>query len=405
MSAIQKLPDIETVLLLATAQRPNEAAIEDIRKAVTRIGNWDHFLERAFETNLAPLLYKSLREIKNTGIPGFVLQALKDYRRKIVFHTMQLYTGLEKIGLLLNAAEIEFIPLKGMMLAEVIYKDISLRQISDIDLLVKRSQVERCKELLVAAGWSCEESVKLKETDSNLFDHAHPYKFTNGVAVIELHQHIHSGWSGYFVEINDYWKRSTSMPFLKGSASFLSPADLLQHLCLHLYQHLQSREIKISSFYDIKLVIDHYRNTIDWIELRDTCLNYGCLQQVQTVLYIAKAYWYADVPAVIFESIAATVYEQAERLFLERLGDPYRKKADSINSIITIKQISSAKGIWNKFIILIGALFPSRKFMVKRYCAKQPSLVYFYYIRRINTAVWQLFLFSWTKIKDRLQGA
>ena len=100
MSAIQKLPDIETVLLLATAQRPNEAAIEDIRKAVTRIGNWDHFLERAFETNLAPLLYKSLREIKNTGIPGFVLQALKDYRRKIVFHNMQLYTGLEKIGVI-----------------------------------------------------------------------------------------------------------------------------------------------------------------------------------------------------------------------------------------------------------------------------------------------------------------
>ncbi len=402
MSATQKLSDIEIVLLWAAARHPGEAALRDIQKAVTRISNWDHFLDRAFETNLAPLVYKSLSGMENTGIPGVVLQTLKNYQRKIVIHNMQLYTELEQVGLLLNTAAIDFIPLKGMMLAEVVYQDISLRQISDIDLLVKGTQVERCKDLLIQAGWTCKEVVKLKETGSNLFNHAHPYKFIKGIAIIELHQHVHSGWSDYLINIDDYWDRAVSKPFLKGFASFLDPTDLLQHLCLHLYKHLQIDETKISSFYDIKLVIDHYRNIIDWEKFRKTSLNYGCHQQVLTVLFLTRTYWLADVPPAITECITTTEREQAKRLFLDRLRDPYGKKNENARSIITIRQLSSAKGVGNKLTMLLSAAFPSKKFMIQRYQIRQPSLVYFYYLGRVYTGIRQLFLFSWKKVKDGL---
>src|SRR6185503_8502263 len=70
-------------------------------------------------------------------------------------HTNLLLTG-ELIKLLdsLDARGIPVIPLKGPTLAVRAYGDIGLRQFSDLDVLVRQSDVSRIQALLIENGFT-----------------------------------------------------------------------------------------------------------------------------------------------------------------------------------------------------------------------------------------------------------
>jgi len=385
----------EQLLLLVAKKRVftgDENA--EIRSRIDQITDWDYFLKRAFETNLAPLIKRGFAKIPNLPIPEAVLQALKSYQQKIIVHNLQLYKALEDVGLALNTAGIDFIPLKGMMLAEIVYGDIGLRQTSDIDLLVRHEKVGPCKDLLIRLGWTCKAIVWKNQDETNV-KIAHPYVFRKGNVVIELHQHIHNYGTTYTVDIEDYWNRASSLNFLKGKAAFLYPADLLQHLCLHTYKHLKGKEIKISSFVDFAEVINYYKNSINWEQLRFNSIRYGCLSEVQGILAIAKKYWDAEVPDTFLNDYVTDDLLLTEELFLQKLHKPF----DENFSIHGFKQRLKVDNGRKRFKTLYEDIFPSKKFMINRYTIKYPSAVYFYYIYRWGTISGKIIKFIGWKLK------
>ena len=367
----------QLLLLLAKKREFKDDEKAEIRSRIAKITDWDYFLKRSFETNLAPLIKRGFAKSSNLSIPEDVLQALKTYQQKIIVHNLQLYKALEDVGLALNKAAIDFIPLKGMMLAEIVYGDVGLRQTSDIDLLVKHEKVEACKDVLIHLGWTCK-AVVWKNQDETNVKKAHPYVFRKGNAVIELHQHIHNYGMTYTVDIREYWDRANSLNFLKGKAYFLYPADLLQHLCLHTYKHLKGKEIKISSFVDFAEVINYYKDLIHWEQLRLNSIRYGCLPEVQGILAIAKKYWDAAVPDDFLNDCVTDDLILTEELFLQKLHKPF---VENFN-IYAFKQRLKAGNGRNSLKTLYEDIFPSKKFMINRYAIKHSISVYFYYIYR-----------------------
>lgn len=389
----------EDQLLVLISKRRVLTATDQVKaiKLCSKIKDWDYFIEKAIETNLAPLAKRGFLQI-NFELPENVSKFLKQYQQKIILHNVQLYQAMEDVGKVLNQHEIDFLPLKGMMLGEVVYNDISLRQISDIDLLVRKTDVETCKKLLVESGWDCKQLLWKSEEETGLH-HAHPYKFSKGVAVIELHQHIHDQSVRYKIDIEEYWERSKRSFFLKDYASFLSPEDLLQHLCVHAYKHLRSTEIKISSFVDFSEVINFYGNEIDWDKLLSTSIQYDCLSEVQAILTISKKYWDANVPDSILRSYSNTDSDFIEQLFLARLNDPFGKRNTEEYGVRIFGERWKANNQGNQIKNLLNDLFPSKKFMQYRYKITNSSLVYFYYPYRWWIILQNIILFIWWKLK------
>ena len=115
---------------------------EDIKHKIEEILNealdWDYILDCSIKQGISPLFYWNLRKISNgKDVPYEVMKSLEKIYYSNLARNMILYDELGKILKAFKKAGIDTIVLKGAFLAEEIYKNIGLRPMSDIDLLIK----------------------------------------------------------------------------------------------------------------------------------------------------------------------------------------------------------------------------------------------------------------------------
>lgn len=396
---LNSLKKEEQLLLSACQLNSDEETLHKIEVLTAGITDWKYFMERAVGTYTAPLLHKNFSRLSNKNtIPASVLSTLKDNYNNTLAHNIRLYDDFKKVTSFFNQAAINFIPLKGIMLAEVVYKDIGLRHLSDIDILVRNKDVEKAKDIILSMGWSLM---------GNRNTTVHPYSFVKGNSVLELHDKIYSetqhvGRITFQMNIEDYWSRAVKV----ANGMCLNPSDLVQHLCIHLIKHFYFYELKITAFCDIKEVIKHYGEQIDWKLLRDSSIKYDCLTEIQKILFLCKKYWGANVSDVILEDNKRGVDKELEKTFLNFFRGNIREIAYNLSykNIPSINRIYQVKGLNNKLKYLLHGIFPSRKYIISRYRVKFKWMIYLYYIKRIGIGLLKLIPILFTKMLNLLHS-
>src|SRR5581483_7707204 len=104
------------------------------------IDDWNRLVLVAEAHGLAPLVYSHLA---TSGLP-VPLNALRSLRGLYIRHrkAARIRTRvLEQILSEFDDAEVECLVLKGAALAHLIYPDVALRPMGDLDLLVKGDQL------------------------------------------------------------------------------------------------------------------------------------------------------------------------------------------------------------------------------------------------------------------------
>jgi hypothetical protein len=145
-------PELEFVLRYA---RPRPSAAElGHAAALLRSGvRWDRLVQLAGWHRMLPLLHATLHALGWDGVPDEVREEL----RRVFVTNAQLSlrctrTLLELLAEL-EAAGIPALPYKGPALAAQVYGSLALRQVGDLDVLVRRGDVLRARELLFARGY------------------------------------------------------------------------------------------------------------------------------------------------------------------------------------------------------------------------------------------------------------
>lgn len=114
---------------------------------------WDALAEAAEYHGLAPILYHTLDSACPELIPENVARRLHDcYRdsaKRNVLLTARLFALLDAF----EAKSIAVVPLKGPLLAELLYPDPVLRPFSDLDLLIGEHDVPGALDLLEQEGY------------------------------------------------------------------------------------------------------------------------------------------------------------------------------------------------------------------------------------------------------------
>lgn len=182
---------------------------------------------------LLSLLYKNLQA---RGVDDPLMPKLKGiYRYNWVKNQRLLFFT----STLLDSFECEHIPvmvLKGLPLTLLAYKDLGLRFMNDIDMLVPPEKAVHAIKCLVNSGFT-PKLKPLKEYGSSwvkAFVRHHPYCTWINSDGMELDLH----WSLTYDTfergiIESLWKRALLFEIHGRKAKTLDPADMLVHVCRH----------------------------------------------------------------------------------------------------------------------------------------------------------------------------
>ena len=104
--------------------------------------DWEVFLEQAVHHRVYPVIYQKFKQVDEELIPSHIVQTL-NRKYKNTFHMLYLSAEMERINKLCNENEIRMIFLKGPVLSQDLYGDISLRTSCDLDVLIPMQNLEK----------------------------------------------------------------------------------------------------------------------------------------------------------------------------------------------------------------------------------------------------------------------
>ncbi|MFQ5933775.1 MAG: nucleotidyltransferase family protein, partial [Dehalococcoidia bacterium] len=223
--------------------------------------DWPGLLEQADRHGIVPLLYHHLQGITDVVIPEAALTELAHRSRKCLVWNLCLHR--EQVSLLeeFNQAGIPVTPLKGFLLADMLYGDLALRPMCDIDLLVRPEDVAKGEQALLRAGYI--RSLP-PEHDADLYHYAYTKDCEGGASVIvELHWDLAKSHAAR-LDVREVW-RSGSRGTWEGQEIWtMALPDLFLYLCLHAVKDgLGSLRVLL----DIALTIEHFGKILPWEEL------------------------------------------------------------------------------------------------------------------------------------------
>ncbi|MGA7933574.1 MAG: nucleotidyltransferase family protein, partial [Kovacikia sp.] len=145
-------PEQKLLLCCARTHIDRETS-ERIKILLSKNLNWQYLFQIAQHHAITPLLYWNLKTVCPETVPPDRLQKLRDFfhfnsQRNLIF-------AQELIGLmqLFTDQNISALPYKGIILAASAYGNLALRQMADLDILVREKDLSRAMDLLRSRGY------------------------------------------------------------------------------------------------------------------------------------------------------------------------------------------------------------------------------------------------------------
>ncbi len=370
------LTPTDQLLLSSVKIQPTSGELERMNQLIPHITNWDELAQMAIDRGMAPLLYKKLGLLSSASmIPDPAKQKLQGAYYRTLSRSMVLYDAFRKAAEAITAAGIQVVALKGIYLSEWLYKDIGLRQFSDIDLLVKKEDGEKCLEILAGLGYKeSGSSVSAMIAKESGQIHYTP-RVLNGVS-IEIHTSLDRIKNGRQLNPELLIEKSEPVIIYNVSINTLQFYDLIIHLNIHLDKHFKEGQANFTGFIDIANLLSMHENELDWNTLKARCDDYKCEETVFKYLMLISKYFNAPVPDKIIENYAPKLTINDENLFIDYL---HGYVGTSYGASTHIENFHKIEGWMKKIRYLFLVVFPTKAYMVEGYQMKNPHLYWLYY--------------------------
>ena len=297
--------------------RHDDACDTGVRMRDLPSQTWEGILEVALAHGVAPLLHRALQSSGTlTAIPDHIRECMEENRRAIAFANLRNLGELGRIAQALRERNIPVIVLKGLHLAELVYRDISLRPMVDLDLLVPSVQRRTAMMILREQGYKFEEStlehgfehMPLDAVES-LLDRKYHVGMIHGELgiAVEIHWNLADPLHPYSPPIEDIW--NSAVPARVGGTDTLvmSPEYLLLHVCAHLaYNHVFAFSLR--ALCDVVEILCAYP-ALDWTATVERGRRYGWRRGVAVALQLAKDELGAAVSEEALSSISGSALE------------------------------------------------------------------------------------------------
>ena len=225
--------------------------------------DWEYLFLLARRHSVVPLLYLQLQRHASDLVPEEQLHKLKQhYLENSARNTVLTAELCRLIGLFADSG-IEAIPYKGPVLSLFAYGDLAVRRFVDLDVIVKKTDVLKARDILLAEGYAPAKSLSLTQQELLLrTQHNMQFSRENRRWIIELHWEVAPHLFASSVSAEHIWQDLISIDVNGIELKTLSADDLLFSLCVHGSRHLWER---LSWICDVAELIR--RHQFNWIKL------------------------------------------------------------------------------------------------------------------------------------------
>ncbi|MBV9851283.1 MAG: nucleotidyltransferase family protein [Armatimonadetes bacterium] len=302
-------------ILLCCARTRLESERDERIKALLQTGtDWARLLEAASQHAMMPLLYWHLSALSPPAVPSTAWKRLRDQSSRITGHNLLLAGELLALLTQFEANSIPAIPFKGPLLAAFVYDNLALREANDLDILMRRADLLRAKDLLLSQGYRPVTERTAAQEAALLRSHWE-YEFVreDGQVMVELHWQITPHWEVLPkpgpspLDFECLWQRRRTIPLLGAGIAGLSPEGLLLILCVHGAKHLWRR---LSWIVDVAELIRVHGGDTDWERVLADAGQMDARRMVLLGLLLARDLLAAPLPAIAERKIQADVVVQ-----------------------------------------------------------------------------------------------
>lgn len=274
---------------------------------------WEAVFRLADHHGTSSLLYQNLSRLAGGMVPSSELAAVRrSYERNV---HKSLFLAREMIRILdrLDAMGIEVIPYKGIVLSEVYYGDMALRQSGDMDLFVRRHDVARIKGAIRQLGYILRVPVPEDAAEDYI---ASGYECTfdspAGRNLLELQWALEQRFYAVDFDMDGLFKRAVNVTVAGRRVKTPSPEDLLLVLSVHAAKHVWGRLIWLC---DMAQILKLGNLNWDWVQAH--ARKFGIERILHVTLLLANRLLATAIPAPIEKSILA---DRAARAFADEIA-------------------------------------------------------------------------------------
>jgi len=328
---------------------PDAGRIAEINSMLSEKLNWDSILKLASLHGLSGLIYNCIKQCQNKKlVPHDILEEFKNKYRKTAYKNLIFINEYNNITADFNSKNIKILPLKGIAFLKELYHNIGLRSLSDIDILVKKKDLNLAEKTLQEMGYT-----KKKYPARKIKRHFHSIfwrKKGSFTVSVELHWDIDFSDSPFRININDLWSRAE--PAADGNIVFyrFSLEDRLIFNSFHIMRANSFCDIMmLKNFCDLSEIISMHSDKINWEAIKERSEQYGVTRPVFLVFLLLKTLFQAPVSEHLInqmevpENMVLTII--SERIFLQNTDKPSLPKlfvglTDENSFIIRLRLVS-----------------------------------------------------------------
>jgi len=268
------------VLALCARSKGHPVFYDRLAGLLDQFEEWESLPAEAEKHGMAPLLYHHLGHLGAT-IPDSVRRLLVGLNLKHRHAEQVRSRTLTEILGRFEAEGITTLLLKGIALAYLVYPEPVLRTMSDIDLLVDKTQIKKAHQLLTALGFEMDPSPGWKPDGFNRLAYS---RFVDPLPIsVEIHSPAHFSplLHGDFGQADrsrmnrGREKKRPGETFLKLISPLLSftingmkvQTLGMEDTLLYLRNHLRRHILRYIWVTDIVSWAEHYEEKIDWDRL------------------------------------------------------------------------------------------------------------------------------------------
>ena len=299
------------LLLASSSIDPRASDLDRIRQLLQTV-EWATVLRLAEHHGTSALLYQNLSRL-GSGVPPDVMVSLRERYEKNVRKSLFLARELMLILDRLDGLGIEVIPYKGIVLSEVYYGDMALRQAGDMDLFVRRNELSRIKDAVRELGYTPRANIP-QEAEQNYLASGYEWTFDSpaGKNLLELQWALQPRFYALDYDMDGLFERTVSVTVAGRGVKTPSPEDLLLVLSVHAAKHVWGRLIWLC---DIAQIVTREKLNWDWVQSR--ALEFGVARILRVTLLLANRLLLLPLPGSIGPAILA---DSAARGFADHIA-------------------------------------------------------------------------------------
>lgn len=297
-------PEVELLLCCARTHLDTSTA-ERLRDLLQEDIDWDYLLRLARQHKMMPLLYWHLNLTCSEAVPKATLELLQKHFNDNAQRNQFLTLELLKLLNLFEKQGIPAIPFKGPVLAASVYDNLALRHFSDLDILVKKQDFLKAKDLLLSHGYYSTKKGFLTEAQRvAVMQNWGEYSLAShdGRVEVDLHQRLVAGYLFTLsADLDHFWERLEPVSLLGQTVLSFQTEETLLYLCIHGTKSFWQR---MSWICDVAELINTHQK-LDWEQLIEHSQTLGCERMLLLGCFLASDLLRTKLPEEIYSKIDA----------------------------------------------------------------------------------------------------